>query len=310
MRIVIPGGSGQLGRVLERELTRRGHDVVVIGRSVPEPHLRWDGRTDGEWMKALDGADAVVNLAGRSVNCRYHWANLNEMMQSRVDSTLAVGRAIAAAEDPPPVWLQASTASIYAHTLGEPNDETGELGGREPDVPDYWAYSVAIGRAWELALASSETPRTRKVAMRTGFTMSPDAGGVFDWLHWMVDVGLGGSFCEGSQFVSWITGRDLARAVEFLIERDDLEGPVNLTTPNPLPNSEFMAVLRDRIDPAFAVAVTPLMARVGAVLLKTDVELMRKSRRVVPRRLLEAGFEFQDAHWRDAVPRLVSKRAA
>ena len=310
MRIVIPGGTGQLGRILVRELGARGHEVVVIGRSVADPALQWDGRSDGPWMDAIDGADAVINLAGRSVNCRYHWANLNEMMQSRVDSTLAVGRAIARAEDPPAVWLQASTASIYADTRGPAWDEDGELGGHEAGVPDYWAYSVSIGRAWELALASCETPRTRKIAMRTGFTMSPDEGGVFDWIHWLVDVGLGGRFGDGSQYVSWITGRDLASAMLFLISHDEIEGPVNLTAPNPLPNAEFMAILRDRVDPAVAIPVTSWMARMGAVLLKTDVELMQKSRRVVPQKLLDAGFEFADVHWADAAVRLVRKRAA
>ena len=191
MRIVLVGGTGQLGTVLRRELEGAGHEVAVVGRSVADPSLRWDGRSPGPWHAAIDGSDVVINLAGRSVNCRYTWANLNEMMASRVESTVAVGRAIAAAERPPRVWLQASTASIYAHTHGPAHTEaSGVLGGHEPGVPDYWAYSTHIGRAWELALEAAETPRTRKVALRIAFTMSPDHGGVFDWLCWLVEASI------------------------------------------------------------------------------------------------------------------------
>ena len=307
MRIVMPGGTGQIGTFLDRWLTDRGHQVLVIGRGVSDPSLRWDGRAQGAWSEVIDGADAVINLTGRSVNCRYHWRNLNEMMRSRIDSTLAVGQAIAAAEHPPAVWLQASTATIYAHTLGAPNTEgAGTLGGLEPDVPPYWAHSVAIARSWELALASIDTPRTRRTALRTGFTMSPDPGGVFDVLMWVVNRGLGGPFCGGSQFVSWIVDEDLARAVEFLLAHE-LDGPVNLTAPNPLPNRAFMAQLRRHAGVAVGLPVTPWMAEVGAAMLRTDTELMRKSRRVVPERLLHAGFQFRWPTWDAAAASLVSR---
>lgn len=308
MRIVIPGGTGQLGTILVRELESRGHDVVVLSRSAADPALRWDGRTDGPWFETIDGADAVINLVGRSVNCRYTWANLNEMMASRVESTLAIGRAIAAAEHPPSVWLQASTASIYAHTFGPPNDESSQLGGHEPDTPDYWAYSTHIGRAWELALASFDLPHTRTVAMRLGFAMSPDADGVFDVLSWLVESGLGGPFCGGEQFVTWISDHDLGKAVAFLLE-SDLDGPVNVCAPQPIRNRDFMAALRAQMHPSIALPITGWMARIGAVWLKTDPELMLKSRRVVPRRLLDAGFQFDHSRWEDAAPTLVSRRA-
>lgn len=298
MRIVIPGGTGQLGTFLTRWFRAAGHEVLVIGRSVQDPDLRWDGRTQGPWARAIDGADVVINLTGRSVNCRYHWPNLNLMMQSRIDSTLAVGHAIAAAERPPKVWLQASTATIYAHTQGPPHTEAeGELGGREPDAPAYWAYSVAIARSWELALASVPTHHTRKVALRTGFTMSPDKGGVFDVLMGLVRMGLGGPFLGGQQYVSWITDVDVARALDFLIAHEALEGPVNLTAPEPLRNRAFMADLRKAAGVSVGLPILPGMARLGAVFLKTDIELMQKSRRVVPQKLLDAGFTFTWASW-------------
>ncbi|MBX2799554.1 MAG: DUF1731 domain-containing protein [Myxococcales bacterium] len=306
MRIVIPGGSGQLGQVMVRGLTERGHDVAVIGRHTDDPALRWDGHSDGPWFAAIDGADAVVNLAGRSVSCRYHWRNLNEMMQSRIDSATAVGRAIAAARTPPPVWLQASTASIYAHTHGPAHDEQhGILGGTEPDVPAYWGYSVSIARAWEMCLHQADTPQTRKVAMRLGFTMSPDPGGVFDWLMWMVRRGLGGPFYGGDQFVSWLHGDDLVRAVLFLLETPEIEGPVNLTAPTPLANRDFMQTLRKHAGAPLGLPVLPGMAEIGAWLIDTDVELLRKSRRVVPGRLTTAGFQFSHPTWGSAARDLV-----
>lgn len=305
MRIVVAGGSGQLGGIVERGFVARGHQVEILGRSSTDPRLRWDGRTDGSWFEAIDGADVVVNLAGRSVNCRYHWPNLNQMMQSRIDSCLAVGRAIAAARRPPRVWLQASTASIYAHTFGPPHDESGELGGREPDVPAYWAYSVAIARAWELALATSPTPHTRRIALRFGFTMSPDRGGIFDWLMWLVRMRLGGPFQGGEQYVSWVTDRDIVGAMDFAIAQEGLEGPLNVTAPEPLPNRAFMAVLRQAAGRSWGLPITRWMAHIGAWALQTDRELMAKSRRVVPRRLQDAGYRFHDVRWAEAARELV-----
>ena len=308
MRIVIPGGTGQLGHVLQRSFEARGHHVAILGRSVADPALRWDGRTDGPWMDVIDGADAVIQLTGRSVNCRYNWTNLNDMMNSRVDSALAVGRAIAAAHNPPRVWIQASTGTIYADTRGAPHDEaTGQLGGHEAHVPAYWGYSVNIARAWEMALAHSNTPHTRKVAMRLGFVMSPDPGGVFDWLMWIVRHGLGGRFYGGGQSVSFLYDEDLLAALRFLLAREDLEGPVNLAAPEPVTNAEFMATLRRAAGVPFGLPVLPGMAELGAVFLGTDVELMRKSRRFVPRKLLDAGFEFTAHDWADAAPRLVAR---
>lgn len=308
MRIVMPGGTGQVGQFVAGHLRALGHEVVVIGRKVPEPELRWDGRTLGPWAKAIDGADAVVNLAGRTVNCRYHWRNLNQMMNSRVESAMVLGEAIRRAERPPKVWLQASTATIYAHTHGPAHTESeGVIGSHASGRPAYWTYSVNIARSWELALRQADTPHTRRVAMRFGFAMSPDRGGIFDWLMWLVQRGLGGPFYGGQQYVSWISDRDLAAAIVFLLERDDLEGAVNVTAPEPLPNRAFMRHLREAAGAPVGLPVLPGMAEIGAWMLSTDVELMRKSRRVVPERLLQAGFEFQDPSWPRAAADLYAR---
>ena len=318
MKIVIPGGTGQIGGVLRRALAERGDRVTVLSRH-PERledgirHVVWDGRTPGAWAAELDGADAVVNLAGRTVSCRYTDANLRQMMDSRVDSTRAVGEAVARAARPPRVWLQMSTATIYADSRSRPGDlphdeATGTIGGEEPGVPLYWEYSVRIARRWEQAQADAATPATRRVALRTAMVMTPDRGGVFDHLSWMARLGLGGPVAGGRQYVSWIHGEDFVRAVLFLVEREDLAGPVNVTAPGPVPQRELMRSLRGAWGRRPGLPATRAMAELGAFALRTDTELLLKSRRVVPGRLLDAGFTFTHPEW-DAAARDLAARA-
>lgn len=314
MKIVIPGGTGQVGGILRRAFADAGQEVVVLSRR-PEQleagvrHVVWDGRTLGAWADEIDGADVVVNLAGRSVSCRYTDANLAQMMDSRVDSTRVVGEAIAKAERPPHTWLQMSTATIYAHRYDAANDEAaGIIGGAEPDVPGYWEFSVRIAKNWEAAQAEADTPGTRKVALRAAMVMSPDRGGVFDVMLRMVRLQLGGAVAGGRQYVSWIHDQDFVRATEFLIAHDDLDGPVNLAAPGPQPHRDFMRTLRRASGTRVGLPATAGMAKLGAVALRTDAELLLKSRRVVPGRLLEAGFAFDYPTWETAAADLVSRR--
>ena len=310
MKLVLAGGTGHLGRVLVRGLGPRGHDIVVLSRARSNDPgvVHWDGRSLGPWAGAVDGADAVINLAGRSVNCRYSRANLREMMDSRVLSTRAVGRAIAGAARPPRAWLQMSTATIYVHRFDAPNDEaTGRLGGDEPDVPAHWRASVEIAVAWEQALREADTPATRKVALRTAMVMSPQRGGAFDLLLRLTRWGLGGPIAGGRQFVSWIHERDFVRAVEFLLEREDIDGPVNVAAPGPLPQRDVMAALRSAMSRPVGLSTTRWMAEVGALFLRTETELVLKSRRVVPGRLLDAGFHFEFPEWGAAANELVTR---
>jgi uncharacterized protein (TIGR01777 family) len=313
MKIVVPGGTGQVGGVLRRALSARGHDVVVLSRHPGrlEPgvrHVGWDGRTLGDWSGEIDGADAVVNLAGRTVSCRYTPENLRQMMDSRVESTQVVGAAIARSARPPAVWLQMSTATIYADRRDAPNDEaTGIIGGQEPAVPGYWEYSVRIAQCWEAAQLEEPLPDTRRVAMRAAMVMSPDRGGVFDVLLRLARLGLGGPVAGGGQYVSWIHDQDFVRAVELLLEDDDLSGPVNLAAPGPLPQAELMRVLRRCWGRRPGLPATAWMAEIGAWVLRSDTELLLKSRRVVPGRLLDAGFAFDYAAWPEAAADLVRR---
>lgn len=310
MRLVIPGGTGQVGELLRRAWTARGHEVVVLARRPRAAReVAWDGRTLGPWTAAFEGADAVVNLAGRSVSCRYTAQNLQEMMDSRVRTTELVGAAIAQCEDPPRVWLQASTATIYAHRYEAPNDELfGRIGGAEPDVPGYWEFSVRIARAWERAQREAETPGTRQVALRSAMVMSPDRGGIFDYLSWLARLGLGGPVAGGAQYVSWIHEHDFVRALDFLIAHDEVAGPVNVSAPVPLPHRDFMRALRLAWRMPIGLPAARWMAEIGAWVLRSDTELLLKSRRVVPERLLDAGFEFEYCAWQDAVGELVARR--
>jgi uncharacterized protein len=322
MKIVMPGGTGQVGSVLCRAFAADGHEVIVLSRAPgdrrsPWKVVAWDAESLGEWANEIDGADVVINLAGRSVNCRYNAENRRLIKESRINSTRAVGAAIAQARRPPRVWLQASTATIYAHRYDAPNDEhAGILGGSEPDAPDTWRFSIDVAKSWEAAASEFDTsaPHTRKVLMRSALTLSPDRGGIFDTLLGLVRRGLGGKSGDGRQYVSWIHDVDFVRAVCWLIEHEEMDGAVNLAAPNPVPNAEFMRALREAwgsagggIGVRIGLPATKWMLEIGAVLMRTETELILKSRRVFPARLLESGFEFQYPHWPEAARELCAR---
>lgn len=310
MKIVLPGGSGHIGQALVRAFAAEGHSCVVLSRrltevAAPGRGVAWDGRTLGPWAGEIDGADVVINLAGRSVDCRYNERNLAEMMASRVDSTRVVGEAIAAATRPPRVWLQAGTATVYAHRYDAANDEATGIIGDPPGVPALWKRSVDIGLAWEAAQAAASTPRTRQVALRTSLVMGPAADSVFGVLAKLARRGVGRQG-DGRQFVSWIHEDDFVAAVRFLIARDDLAGAVNLCAPHPLPNRELMAALHDAVGRPLSLPVPTWALEIGAFFMRTETELILKSRRVVPGRLLAAGFIFRHPRWPEAARDLVA----
>jgi len=311
MKIVIPGGSVQVGTILARAFHGDGNEVVVLSRSIRDAPWRvvhWDGQSVGDWIAEIDGADVVINLAGRSVNCRYNAANRKEIMDSRILSTHAVGEAIAKANRPPPLWLQASTATIYSHRYDAPNHEsTGVIGGNESGVPETWRFSIDVARAWEEEASSAQTQRTRKVLLRSAMTMSPDPDGIFDVLMNLVRRGLGGRAGDGRQYVSWIHETDFVSAIRWLIDHREVEGPVNLSAPGALPNEQFMRVLRNAAGAKIGLPASKWMLELGAVFMHTETELILKSRRVWPGRLLDGGFKFTFPDWKDAARELASR---
>lgn len=271
--------------------------------------VHWDGLELGPWADVLDGADVIINLAGRSVDCRYNAANQRAIKYSRIFTTALVGQAIARAARPPRLWMNASTATIYRHSLDRDMDEvSGELGGNEPNAPATWRFSIDVAKDWERTFFAAETPQTRKVALRSAIVMSPDAGGAFDSLLRLVRMGFGGRAGSGRQYISWIHDVDFIRALEFLIAREDLDSVVNIASPYPLPNREFMCNLRRAWCTSYVgIPSTEWMLEIGAIFLRTETELLLKSRRVVPGRLLEAGFEFHFPNWRGACQNLVAR---
>jgi NAD dependent epimerase/dehydratase family enzyme len=323
LRIVLPGGSGQVGQALARHFTERGHQVIVLTRgpyTAPWLSVHWDGESAGPWTEYLEGADVCINLAGRSVNCRYDAANRQAIYESRMRSTRLLGKVIAGLAAPPRVWMNASAATIYTRALDAngadlPLDEaTGDLGGdalaaSTAPSANRWLqrrdFSRCVARDWEAAFFASETPHTRKVVLRSAVVLGPEPDSAFAVLSRLVRLGLGGTQGNGRQFVTWIHEADYARAVEFLIEREDLDGPFNLAAPNPLTNREFMAALRWAWDVPNGLPAPSLAIKLGAIFLRTEPELVLQSCRAVPGRLLDAGFDFQFPQWPEAAEHLV-----
>jgi uncharacterized protein len=311
-RIILAGGSGFLGRVLADYFAARGMDIVILIRNPKTQaglirEVRWDGVTVGEWRKELEGARAVINLAGISVNCRYHARNRKRMLDSRLESTRVLGEAIAQCTNPPPVWLNSSTATIYKHTFGPTWDEAGEIGGcaEAKDI-----FSVFLAVEWERVFNEASTPRTRKVALRSAMVLGHAKNSVLPNMLRLGRLGLGGSLAGGHQFVSWIHQEDFCRAVEWIIEHENTSGAVNLAAPNPVGNADFMATIRKVCHRRFGLPAPRWLLEIGAFFMRTETELIIKSRRVAPGKLLANGFTFVHPHLLPAIEQLVTLRSA
>ncbi len=308
MKIVLAGGSGQIGNILSQHFASQGHEVVNLSREAHRLERRkgvraveWNAVTVGPWVAELEGADVLLNLAGRNVNCRYNSINRWLIMSSRVNSTRVLAQALSRSKRPPRLWLQSSTATIYAHRYDASNDElTGMIGGSEPGAPDTWKFSIDVASAWEQEFDTAALNETRKVKLRSAMVMSPHRDGVFDVLLGLVRKRLGGRAANGKQFVSWIHYCDFLRAIEWIFAHPELEGAINICSPNPLPNAEFMRAIRDASGIGFGLPAARWMLELGAFFLRTETELILKSRRVVPTRLLQSGFQFQFPTWPEA----------
>lgn len=308
-RIIIAGGSGFLGGVLAKHFRASAHEVVILTRTPRNcsdgvREVAWDGERLGDWTRELEGAAALINLAGVSVNCRYHERNKRLIMDSRVNSTRVLGEAIARCAKPPTVWLNSSTATIYKHNFGPAWDESGEIGGT-PEAKD--EFSVEVATAWEREFDKARTPDTRKVGLRSAMVLGDGSNSVFPTLLRLALRGLGGSMAGGKQYVSWIHESDYCRAIEWLISRRDVSGIVNLAAPNPVTNQDMMSTLRKVCSSPMALPSPGWLLEVGAFFMRTETELVIKSRRVISRRLPESGFQFQFVRMEDAFRNLAER---
>ncbi len=283
--VVLAGASGFIGTYLRVRFEQDGWTVRTIGRRATKDSAEsadWNG--DGAITRVLDGANLLVNLAGRSVNCRYNARNKAAILGSRVATTSALGRALAACQEPPSCWLNASTGTIYRHAEDRPQRESdGDLGS---------GFSVDVARAWEAALEAADTPRTRKVALRIAIVLGP-GGGALRPFATLARLGLGGHMGNGDQKFSWIHVEDLYRAVRFLHLRTDISGPVNVASPDVVENRELMRLVRRAYGARFGIPTPAWLLRLGARLIRTETELVLKSRWVQPQKLLDAGFIYR-----------------
>jgi uncharacterized protein len=291
-KIILAGGSGYLGLSLAKYFKSKARQIVILSRSKPtNTHaawVQWDGKSNGPWVAELENADAVINLAGRSVNCRYTNKNKKAILNSRIDSTRALGEAISKCKNPPGLWINSSSATIYRGSYEKLMTEiNGEIGDD---------FSMNVCKQWEACFNSFEMRATRKVTFRTAVVLGT-AGGALPVLMRLAKFGLGGKQGDGKQYFSWIHERDFCRVAEFIINDRHAEGIYNVSAPAPIPNSEFMHLLRDACMAPFAIDQPTWLLSLGAIFIRTETELLLKSRKVYPERLLKENFvfEFTDA---------------
>jgi uncharacterized protein len=301
-KIILAGGSGFIGQGLAKRFAVQGDEVVVLSRHVVPATgdvitLKWDGKTLGPWTEAIEGADLLINLAGKSVDCRYNEKNKKAILDSRLEPTRVLGEAIRQAKNPPRLWINSSTATIYRHAEDRPMDEEkGEIGS---------GFSVNVAKAWEKAFFEADTPKTRKVALRSAIVLGKE-GGVFIPFKNLVKFGLGGVQGNGHQMFSWIHEEDLFGIIRFIQAHEDMAGVVNCSAPNPLSNREVMAAFRKALHRPLGLPAPAWLLEIGAWLIRTETELLLKSRWVVPTRLVKAGYRFKYPTFSEALPSLVS----
>ena len=303
-KIIITGGNGFLGKVLMNYFQDSADQIILLSRkpisskkypSSIQTHY-WDGKSLGDWAKVLEGADALINLAGRSVDCRYTPKHKEEILSSRIQSTAVLGKAIMQCLYPPKVWLNASTATIYRHaehTLM--NETTGEIGS---------GFSVNVARQWESTFFDCNTPKTRKVALRTAIVLGKQ-GGALPPLIRLTQIGMGGKQGSGNQKFSWIHKDDFARSIAFIIQNTTISGQVNIAAPNPVTNTKLMAILRKSLHRSIGLPMGKFILEIGAWFIRTETELILKSRNIMPQVLVDAQFSFKYPQIDKAITHLI-----
>lgn len=297
MKIIIAAGTGFLGKNLENYFTGKGYQVEILTRNPKRKNeIYWDAKTLGEWKNVLEDADVVINFAGKSVDCRYTEKNKQEIFDSRIQSTKVLQQAIDGCLNKPKVWLNASSATIYIHSETNLNTEENGIIGDD--------FSMNICKSWENEFFKAETKNVRKVALRTSIVLGNN-GGAFPKLKMLTKLGLGGKQGDGNQKISWIHIDDFCKAVELIINHENISGKINITAPHPLSNEEFMRRLRKEIQVPFGLNAQVWQLEMASLFLKTETELLLKSRNVYPEKLMKSGFEFMYPEVDDAFKNLV-----
>lgn len=300
-KIILAGGTGFLGQSIIHHLD--GYEFMVLCRFPKEDmhnvrYVKWDGKSPGDWVKEITGSDVVINLTGRSVDCRYNEQNRKEILDSRINATAVLGQAIQQSPNPPALWINAASATIYRHAADRPMDEeTGEYGK---------GFSVDVCKKWEATFNNISTPGTRKVVLRTAMVLGKN-GGVMPVMKRLVQSGLGGKQGKGNQYISWIHESDFATIIQWIITHKELSGTYNAAAPEPVTNSLFMQLMRKACNMPVGLPATAWMLEIGAWVIKTETELVLKSRRVVPTKLLQSGFDFKYPEAKVAITDLIKQ---
>ena len=301
-KIILAGGNGYLGSVLADYYRDLADDIVILSRRAKTVDgnictLLWDGRTEGEWVKALEGADMLINLCGKNVNCRYTEANREEIIASRIVPTTLLGKVIAEMETPPKLWINITSATIYRHAEDRPQDEeTGDIG---------YGFSIDVCKQWEKTFFETITPNTRKIALRMGIVLGI-SDSAFPRLLNLVKFGLGGKQGDGQQYMSWVHEQDAARVTQWLLDHPGMNGVINCTAPVPLKNTEFMAAIRQAYGVPFGLPAPAWLLTIGAAIIGTETELILKSRWVIPKRLTDSGYKFLFSNAEHAIKDLLN----
>ncbi len=302
-KLVIAAGTGFLGTVLLKHFRENTDTIVILSRRQNSSvgnikYVHWDAETLGDWKNDIDGADVLINMTGKSVDCRYHKKNKDLILSSRIRSTEILGEAIMQSKNPPKVWLNSSTATIYRHSLDkEMNEISGEIGT---------GFSVNVATNWEKAFFSLQTPKTRKVALRTAIVLGKNGGALPPILN-LVKIGLGGKQGKGNQKFSWIHETDFARSLEFIIHTPTIQGAINIVAPKPTTNYILMKTLRNVLQIPFGIPLPKPLLEIGAFFIKTETELILKSRNVIPQKLMENGFRHTYSDIENAIKNIIKQ---
>jgi len=301
-KLIIAAGTGFLGQVLVEYFKDKFDEIVILtrGKSIVTDtikYVNWDAKSLSGWENELENASVLINLAGKSVDCRYTEANKKEIYSSRIESTKILNLAVLNCKNPPKHWLNSSTSTIYRFSLDKQMDEiNGEIGDD---------FSMNIAKSWEKSFFEAETPKTLKTAMRTSIVLGKN-GGAFVPIKMLAKFGLGGKQGKGNQFISWIHEKDFAKAIEFIIEKE-LSGVVNLVSPKPITNYDFMKTLRTTIRIPFGLSTSKFLLEIGSFFIRTETELVLKSRNVIPKRLQENRFKYEYETLENAFKNLTEK---